>query len=52
MNGSKQADQKHAHNGKWGKTGGVSLSRCPNVWYVSVPKLVKIGTFKPPVAKD
>ena len=24
----------------------------PNVGYVPVPKLVKIGTFKPPVAKE
>ena len=25
---------------------------CPNVWYVPMPKLIKIGTFKPPVVKD
>ena len=29
-----------------------SLFRGPNVWYVPVPKLVKIVTFKHPVAKE
>ena len=29
-----------------------SLFVCPNVYYVPVQKLVMIGTFKPPVAKD
>ena len=28
-----------------------SLFRRPNIWYVPVPKLEKIGTFKRPVAK-